>query len=251
MPTSSQAMILRGTDNSRPVSVSLKSIVPFKIDTDSRQSAMAYSPKGNHGRCERVQFDFSVCAHPERTVSGFEGVFSYDQKSKSYRWQIYSVSPHKELDGRHSNRQDGGDHIDACETNEEMEPYILNQNSEYNGHFTTPTTSLIDATPDECNDEPHVHNSDSLNYINETEYRRLENLGFRRRTTYSSGGSLVKMQRGEQSPLKSPNKSLSEQLTAPKLAVNNLNKATLLSAKQLSDEFPPQPCVTGDSMRRR
>ncbi|KAL4232374.1 hypothetical protein ACF0H5_009942 [Mactra antiquata] len=259
MPTSSQAMILRGADvSARPVSVTMKSLVPFKIDNETREPAVSYSAanNNNHGPCERVQFDFSLSATPERGVNGFEGVFSYDQNSKSYRWQIYSLSGQpKECGGipaiTNGARQDGGDHNICTELNEESTPYIMNQTSEYNGHFTTPASSLMDASPEGCVGDHHAKTSDSFHFMNEEEYRRLENLGFRRRTTYSSGGNLVRMERGASSALKSPEKCAPEQLNTPKLSVNNLNRTTVLNPKRTSDEFPPQSCVTGESMRRR
>ena len=250
MPTSSQAMILRSTDAVRTPTamVSYKCITPFnKIDDNSYQGdSIKYRASTPLGSGERVQFDISVCANHEMTIDGFEGVFAYDQKTKTYRWQLFTVSPN----GRSEftvDKQEIGDYNSQDDTMESSN-YVTRQSSEYNGHFTTPAESIIDNTANDCKHETPE--------MDDATYRRLEELGFRRRTTYTPGGSLVHVNHAPPSAQKSPRRSSSVLIDSnrvAKLSVRNLNRDSPLKQNTSRNRsyFPPQSFVCGDSMRKR
>lgn len=256
MPTSSQAMILRCTDTRRyhPTTIDYSSD-PFANTAPAyREFNVKLTPPNSLGNCERVQFDFSVFSNPDRAIDGIEGVLAYDPNTKSYRWQIYSMSPKSRSDFPTENH-DSGDHV--CEENSSLDSVILRQSSEYNGHYTTPAVSCISNTSiDSKYDVQGMTQREEIYRINEAAYRRLEELGFRKRTNYTPGGSLVRTSKEEPSPLKSPQRSSSEPLDVkrvPKLSVKNLGKDAVLKPQKPAggDCFKPQAFVCNSSMRRR
>lgn len=256
MPTSSQAMILRCTNTRcyHPAKINY-SCGPFaNTGATYRDFNVKLTPPNTFGDCERVQFDFSVFSNPDRTIDGIEGVFAYDPATNSYRWQIYSVSP-RDRSEFPTNNHDSGDHV--CEESDGLDSVILRQASEYNGHYTTPIASCINyKSIDSKYDVQGITQKDGIYRFNEATYRRLEELGFRKRTTYTPGGTLVRMRKEEPSPLKSPQRCSSEALDVnrvPKLSVKNLVKdAVLKPQKSASGEcFKPRAFVCNNSMRRR
>ena len=89
MPTSSQAMILRCNEASTKSTfqVGFSSPVEFRgsTSTDSKDTS----------NFERVLFDFSVNTSPEKPMSGYEGVFAFDNDSNSYKWIFPMDLQHK------------------------------------------------------------------------------------------------------------------------------------------------------------
>ena len=242
MPTSSQAMILRGSDGT------LKSYSTQKEDFDGagEKPKLVYSNHTSPGRgdCEVVKFDFSVTS-PEKSINGFQGVFAFDQKTKSYRWQICSVKPNSMNDfGTNSEnacgeKMTGSDPLPNLQKDELITKELLDrQLSGYKQPFTTPIPSLLDNSVRKK--AAHLRGKTTLltaidippdtDLIDENEYRRLEQLGFRRRTSYSPGGALIRTKHGA-SPLRLPQKCSSDPLTATstttKLSITTMNSTEL------------------------
>ncbi|XP_053396483.1 uncharacterized protein LOC128556219 [Mercenaria mercenaria] len=253
MPTSSQAMILRSTDSVRSPApmVSYKFITPLsKVRTSYQDATLKLSPPPTSlGGGERVQFDISVCANHDLAIDGFEGVFAYDQKTKSYRWQLFTVSPNGRTEFT-IDKHESGDY--ANEETSETGNYIMQQSSECNGHFTTPAESLVDF------DQTHkVSPRGEFERMDDAAYRRLEELGFRRRTACTPGGSLAHVNQVAPIVRKKPQKSSSaivESNRVPKLPVRNLDRDITMKPKNTPKDtsyFPPRAFVCGESMKRR
>jgi hypothetical protein len=250
MPTSSQAMILRGTETVRSptVTVSYKNITPFsKVDLSYQKTPL--------GRGERVQFDISVCPKHEKSIDGFEGVYAYDHETQTYRWQLFTVSP-KALTDFAIDKHEIGDCNSHDETNANTND-IMRQSSFDNGHFTTPTESRIDNTPVDYKHGWQIKSPrGETDFMDDAVYRRFEELGFRRRTTRTPRGSVVRANRAKPSARKSPRRSTSELIDTkcvPKLSVRDLNRESPLkeNISTNSSFFLPQSFVSGGSMRKR
>ena len=256
MPTSSQARILKcgddgGTTRINHHCVYQKRYHPeFKLWDRKKLKGPRQPPSGKEisegsprRRCEIVKFDFNVITH-EPSVDGIEGVFAYDEKTNSYRWKINSVTPRRPYDTRHLSRNPSGDNSlnmkkDSSDDDSETSgSFVHEESSEMTQHFTTPAVSLMDTSnKNHINHNTELHGCakplKTLNIPNDTEqlddatYRQLEELGFRRRTTYSPGGSSIRAKK-EKCAQRSPTKCSSDVSSlladpTPKLTINNLD----------------------------
>ena len=198
------------------------------------------SEKINKQACELVKFDFAVTAE-QTNLNEFEGVFMYDTKSNSYRWHINSVSPrsqHIQHDHRPlMSRNPSGDYSEKLNISPTKNCTFIHEDPPENTmHFTTPCASLLDNTKHVINPRTELHSCSppltTLNSPSDTEsiddlmYRRLESLGFRRRTIHTSLGTHVRANKGR-STLSSPrfyfeDTPLQTESTA-KLTIKNLD----------------------------
>ena len=147
MPTSSQANILKGSDEGRNTSISYHFVKSPRRSPD-KERKKSQSP--DRKTCELVKFDF----HVSSLEPSFEGVFAFDNKTNSCRWQIATISPRKQTDNSRNINQN----LNQCdsfgnilndhppEDGNEVSPAssIHEQPSEIKPHFTTPCASLID-----------------------------------------------------------------------------------------------------------
>lgn len=105
MPTSSQAMILRGNEQTQKTLFNLRFSSPVDFKPNCNKPVCQENVSG-----ERVQFDLSVTATPDQSLQGYEGIFAYDPNSNSYQWQILPVN----TKGRESRANtDSGDFEDS------------------------------------------------------------------------------------------------------------------------------------------
>ncbi|KAH3727289.1 hypothetical protein DPMN_053219 [Dreissena polymorpha] len=254
MPTSSQAMILRGSDcyPRHRASVNFRFGNPFLENTsECETSCKQQSPSKE--RTEIVNFDFSVSTSPDPALNlqGFEGAFSFDEKTKSYRWHIYAVTP---KEPGVTAGAECGDH------NDETGAFMQRQISDTTRHFTTPAESLLDnSVSNTMEPNPNVVNIPvyGSRRVEDAAYKRLEELGFRRRTVYSPSGNLFRLKRA-QSIVCSPKRCSSEQQTASesirKLAITNLDTEGVPYQKSLAYKrtgVEPRTIITTDAIRKR
>ena len=246
MPTSSQAMILKCSDGGRNGRISYRCVSPTRCAPFLKEISPRRPKSVRKQACELVKFDFTLNTEAPSS-SEFEGVFVYDNKTKSYHWQISSISPRSQHDRSLMSRNPSGDNIENIEKSPSKESsFIPPEPSEYTKHFTTPSVSLLDNTKhvinprtESCGINPRTELygcSQPLTTLNippdsealdESSYKRLECLGFRRRTQYTPGGSLIRTLKGKSS-LRYPIKCISDVSpllidSTAKLTINNLD----------------------------
>lgn len=242
-------MILRSSEStqSQPKNISYKCIPrPFNFPPPVKHS--------NLGRCECIQLALSKSANLEGTIYGFEGVDDCDQNAKSHNWRVFPMLPRARCDvsiGKH----ECGDHMTGELYESDVDSSSMKQSSEYNGHFTTPAESLVNSPQGDLKNESHFKHVHDGNHIDETTYKRLEELGFRRRPTLESGGLLINLNRHEPNTLKLPLTCSSDKIlrkVVPKLARKKLDNDAILKPKKLlyDDCLKTQPVISRKCTRR-
>lgn len=234
MPTSSQAMILRGSDHSPPqrshVNVRFAA-APF-MEFDRRNRHRINVDDGNR---EIVQIDFNLSTSPDgsRSVDGFEGVFAFDHKTKSYKWQIYPSSKKglelPKIDQERSERSTE-DQTSAIVNDKDARAFMSRNLSDSTPHYTTPSSSAVD-TAEQLHVKEFIEESKRFD---ESAYRRLEELGFRRHT--QSAGNILASRRGIK-PQRAPSSRQSEPLATGNVFVTSSDDANAhLPASRTTDE---------------
>ena len=239
MPTSSQANIMKGSDEGRNTSISYQFVKSPRRSPDNKEKRKSESP--DRKTCELVKFDFHVTSQEP----SFEGVFAYDNKTNSCRWQISTLSPRKLTDkfqdlNQNLNQFDSletlvNDYISDETNTVSPASSIHEQLSEIKPHFTTPCASLLDAGMDNTkvllNPRAELHGCAqplrrphlpvTIDSLDPTIYRQFEGFGFRPMQAYSPRGT---KDVGPKSPSKCRcDSSPLLRDSIPKLAINNLD----------------------------
>lgn len=127
------------------------------------------------------------------------------------------------------------------------------QISDCTQHFTTPAESRLDNRE---NARSHMY-SPEMDALDDATYRRLEELGFRRRSWNGPGKFSLRM-RARHIPMRSPKGQVPEQQTTSNsvstLTINNLDDETVPKPRSLPyrrNHFSPRGFITGNSLRKR
>ena len=188
---------MKGSDEGRNTSISYQFVKSPRRSPDNKERKKSQSP--DRKTCELVKFDF----HVSSLEPSFEGVFAFDNKTNSCRWQIATLSPRKQTDNpkninQNLNQCDSvgnvvNDYLPDDENDVSPASSIHEQLSEIKPHFTTPCASLIDTGID--NTDFHLnqktdllgfsrplrrpHFPISIDSYDPTLYRQFETFGLR------------------------------------------------------------------------